>query len=1205
MEIFHLTIGERAASSGSYPVRLHSGVGDSACRFLPPLDEAELARLGDGHYGGLTGRAALKQAGVDLFQSVFVDDVQALYRQAIMGAKRDGPFRIVLTLEPDELHSYPWELMHDGERFLAATGHTQLVRRIGLSAPATREVSAPLRVLVAVSDAIDVSPDLDIRAEVARIASALDAGDAYVEIQPAMRHVIQARLREEAFDVVHFCGHGGFVHGEGCLCFEKEDSRADFLPATAFAALVEARSVPVVLLSACESGVSSKEDVFTGVAQVLVRSGVAAVVAMRSSLSDVGATDLVRDFYSALRLDFDVVTAITEARRALYADRLDWHVPIVYTLHADRETLEKAPGVREAPCRPAFELNLGLRPSVTFELEFRAPVVFTKRPEQVRLGAALVASSPQVVSVDGPPGSGKTAIAADMARRAAQQYRGGVLGLDCRTTGTLDAILVRINEALLEPCGDQVDLTQPWGRKALSSALAQRPFLIVLDNFESVLDQGGKELQNIFGFLRELPAPSKALVTSRDRLDVGQRVRVRTLDMWPFALLLARAGKRRGVDGFDQGLCDRVELVLGEPSRSGEILTDEERRIFDEAHVKLGGLPFAAEIFMGLVAEGESIADLLRDLRPVHERMTGLLDLSSNRLSEGARELLVLMSVFTKPVKRGAVRAVCGRDDCEVLLEELVKSSLVEGNRYSLHPLVREYAAARALEMPALHQTHAKAAEYFLSDDDSDPLAAIHHFYEAEEAATAVELTNAVAPDLWSRGFHQEAVELLSRAMGAADIAGDELAKAASMSNLAAVHHEQGEWYEAIGVYRQALRIFRRLGDRRGMAAVYGNLGLVFADTGRWKTASGLHRRALRIQEALGDKSAVAACYLNLALALAPKGQWREAAALCGKSLDISRELGDQNGIASAQSALGSIYLEKGDWRNAIASYEAALKIYVQLGSMRGLASIGGNVGTAALQAGEWDRAIEIYQASIGLKKELGDVHGVAQSYANLGTLFLHKGMWDRAAEAYEHALTAMGRMGDWHGLAQTYSNLGIMCMQKGEFDEARQFYTRGLEIMKVLGDPLGMAKNYSNLGLLSAETAEWGEAIRQYKRALALYRKLRHTYGLAQTYGNLGLAHAAQGAWDDALRFHHKSLEMREQVGDLHGAAQTWANLSIVYSAIGNDEAALSYIRRAIGVFRRLGTYEVESAEKWEEEIERRVASSAASGQTGVSGDS
>jgi tetratricopeptide (TPR) repeat protein len=702
------------------------------------------------------------------------------------------------------------------------------------------------------------------------------------------------------------------------------------------------------------------------------------------------------------------VTALSEARRALYADRLDWHVPVLYTVHVDRKALEKASGTRETPVVPPFRLDLGLRPTVVFRLEFPVPVEFTKRVEQVPLGDALLASSPHVLSVDGPPGSGKTAIAGEMARRAAQQYRGGVLGLDCRTTNTMDAILVGINETLLEPWEAQVDLTQPWGRKALCSALGQRPFLIVLDNFESILDQPREEYDSIAAFLSDLPAPSKALITSRDRLDIGQRVHIDTLDKWPFALLLARAGKRRGIAEFDQDLCDRVQLVVGDPSVADEMLTGEERRIFEEAHTKLGGLPFAAEIFMGLVAEGESIIELLGNLRPVHERMTDLLDLSYNRLSEGARETLLLMSIFSRPVKREAVQAVCDRDDWEDWLEQLIGASLVSGNRYSLHPLVREYAENKASDPTALRMAHIRAAEYFLAEDDKDPLAAIEHFHAAQSWPEVVRIANVFAEQLYRAGLWRQACLAMEMAINAARATGDRRGEVASLNHLGIFHRNLGEVQKSITYYQQALAIAREMGDRTGEGSTLRNLGNAYGVLGQLQKAIRYHKQALRIAQETGDHRGEGSSLGNLGNAYAETGDSKKVKKAIGyyeRSLKISRETGDPAAEANDLSNLGVAHAQLGQARAAIECFQQALRLAVRAGDKRTQSYALGNLGSASGALGEARKAVEYCCQALLISREIGDRPAEGVGLINLGRVWSKQGEFELALACYLLAL--------------------------------------------------------------------------------------------------------------------------------------------------------------------------------------------------------
>jgi len=1124
-----LVVGGRE-SLGSYSVQLHSTVGDASGQFVPPFRRSGLERLVESVAAGLLDTGELRRIGIEIFNSLVNEDVRRRYDEALSAARRDGPVRIVLSLADDELHRQPWELMYDGERFVAAAGHTQLVRRIGLSAPETFSIAPPLRVLVAVSDPVDVHPDLDIQKELAWIASVVDADDVYVEIQPADRHIIQSRLREEAFDVLHFSGHALSREGVACLCFESDSWCADLMSADAFKALMEARSLPIVVLCACETAVGDAADAFTGVAQGLVQAGVPAVVAMRSRISDPGASDLAREFYATLRVEFDVVAAVTEARRALFADRLDWHVPVLYTLHVETATLEKAAHARDVPAEPSFRLDLGLLPNVPFDLEFPVAVQYTKRPEQQALGNALVASTPRVVTVDGPPGSGKTALAAEMARRAARQFRGGVVGLDCETTSSVEAILAKINDILLEPSDCQVDLTGPWADNVVLRALGKHPFLVILDNFETVVERSEEHARKILCFLREVPPPSMALVTSRTRLDIGQRVRVETLDRWPFAVLLARIGARKAIHGFDEQLCGRVELVACGPSRANALLSKEERGLFEQAYTKLGGLPFAAEIFMGLVAQGEDVMDLLADLRPLHRRMTELLEVSYGRLSDGAQELLLLMSIFAKPVKRGAIEAVSGRQDWEASLEELTQASLVTSNRYSLHPLIREYASGRFADSAARREAHERAGTYFVSDDDPDPLAAIDHFYTAEDWNSGVEWTNAVAGTLFSAGLWTDAHDRLTKAVEAARTTGNRSAQAVSLGHLGIACRNLGRLREASEHLTEALAISKELEDLDAEGTYLSSLGAAYIALGDTQGAADCFERALHIARISGDREAEPARLNRLGVAYTESWRTEEAMALLNEALAIYQESNDREGQAAVLGNVGICWFQLGRIHEAIEHYKQSLKIAMEINNP----GIGGralnNLGNARFAMGQVVKAIPCHRLALSMAAQTGDRVGELTRLNSLGNdLFL--GDLEGAMGCYDRSLSIAIEIGDARGEARALVNQGLGWVEWRSPEEAESCFQQALRIARKMGFPRTEASVLGSLGSLRLSSGRVQEGVGHWLESLSIAQEIADPALEAQISGSLGAAYLAEGDPVTAVRYLTSAARISRQV--------------------------------------------------------------------------
>jgi hypothetical protein len=303
----------------------------------------------------------LRAVGSQLFQALFAGPIgSAFYSSLAVARERGAKLQVVLGITAPELAVMPWEALYDGELGGYLCRKEDLIRRI--DAPFTPDplpVRPPLRIL-----AIAASPrgllELDVDAEQQNLEKAMARPVSMGQVQlewetQASWSSVHDRLLQEKWHVLHFIGHGDYdpERDVGRIALVGDDGRAEWVDAISLADLLgEAEPTPrLVVLNSCASGQSGSNDLFSGTAATLVRSGICAVAAMQFSVSDVAAVRFPRGFYAALASGRRVDEAVRSGRIEIIGaggGTLEWVTPILH-VRGEATELFQLVGATPAP----------------------------------------------------------------------------------------------------------------------------------------------------------------------------------------------------------------------------------------------------------------------------------------------------------------------------------------------------------------------------------------------------------------------------------------------------------------------------------------------------------------------------------------------------------------------------------------------------------------------------------------------------------------------------------------------------------------------------------------------------------------------------------------------------------------------------------------------------------------------------------------
>jgi tetratricopeptide (TPR) repeat protein len=1025
-----ITVIIREASDGAYRSDVHrDGEPVATNRTIEPTEAHEVDRLAADYLRVFEQRLQpqiedqrLEEIGRMLFETWLADVWDEL------DVRPGDPLCLVVASDVSAVLNLPWELLPILDRLdVAGLDPNVALRRYprleGLPEATGERRPGPLRVLYSACQPREATT-LDYEREEYELMRILGragaARDRVVQFGCDLGSFEELRKRVEQFrpHVVHLTGHGAVHDGEGTFVFEDERGHADPVSGRRLALDCFAGSgVQCVFVSGCQTGQAPDVDAVGGICQGLVAAGVPAAVGWAASIGDDVAIRFAERFYKVLAAGRPVDRALVQARqeaRALCEDRSDpsWTLPVLYASSKQADLFD--PSREDRP--PSIRTQQNALPGMS---EGYAAHFVGRRREIQRYLPALRDGDVHTLLLTGIGGVGKSTLATRLARSLqADGFRPIAVSGGEERPFTVQELVDSCRDAFLqEGLQDIYDRLgnedrDPWDRlRDLVAVLNEHPFVLVLDNVETLLDPETRETKNdlirrfIEHLTTHLTAASRCLLTSRYRPaefdgNLPPGVEEETLEDFPrsafFKFLLA-----------DEDVERRVE--------TGELSYD----LLADVYGLLGGTPRFLDQIREVLTE--MYADDLRDeLDGVHLPDTGddnalraardayLEDIFASplyhALPEASRTALSRAAVYSVPMTLEGYAAAadvdvetmhrCARQWQNRAFAYPESNEETDVQRWSIYGLLRDWLLQHlsADERRAAHEAAGAWLEQQAKDAGrswiknvgmdafSADLEARARFLDAEAYESAREVTDRLSSFLVGRAVYDDVRQLNEELL-------DHHSHPSPMNWLGRVHGELANYDEAVRWYEETLSTFEEIGDRSGVASARANLAKIAAEQGAYDRAREQSEEALSIFEEVGDRLGEAKTRHNLASIALLQGKYDRAREQFEEVLEILREIGDRSVEASTRHQLATIAVHQGAYERAREEFEEALEIKQEIGDRSGEATTRHQLATIALRQGKYERARVGFEKSLKIEQEIGDRSGEAIAFGQLGNV--------------------------------------------------------------------------------------------------------------------------------------------------------------------------------------------------------------------------
>jgi predicted ATPase/DNA-binding SARP family transcriptional activator len=615
----------------------------------------------------------------------------------------------------------------------------------------------------------------------------------------------------------------------------------------------------------------------------------------------------------------------------------------------------------------------------------------------------------RLVCVTGPPGSGKTRLAVEVAASLLEAFPHGAWFVSLAEVADPELVRSAVATALAIP-----ELPERPAAQALTDHLRSRRLLLVLDNFEHLLPAAVRVAE-----LLDAAPGLGVLATSRTPLRLSGE------QEYPLAPLpLPRPDELAADPGGNDALAlfaDRASAV--DPHF---VLGADNAPLIAEVVARLDGLPLAIELAAARLRLFP-LQELTRRLSPAIRLLTGgpvdhaarqrtlrdAIAWSDQLLGSADRALLRRLGVFQGGFTLEAAEAVAQGPPVTDIVAGL--ATLVEANllgrpvepgqpRFSMLETIREYAleqlrvAGEDDEIGGRHASFYAAlverAEPKLTGADQarwlDQLEAEHANLQATlrwaSQTGDTEMALLLAARLWRfwqlRGHFADGRRWLQEVLAAEGSAS--MARAEALIGLAGLCYWQGDWDAAEAAYRQARELATGLDDWwLELEALFGLAFTLACHRGDLQAAAPIEQQ---FQVLIAEHPEPLAIGLGLATS--------QMMRLFAGDLDGSRAYGEQ--CLAGTRALGERWYEsqilrtlaltsmlQGRYQQAEDELRECLDVALELGDMAGVAIDLDRLGQTAVALGHPERAVVVAGAASRLRESLG------------GGLTVESGRWE------------------------------------------------------------------------------------------------------------------------------------------------------------------------------------------------------------------
>jgi tetratricopeptide (TPR) repeat protein len=379
----------------------------------------------------------------------------------------------------------------------------------------------------------------------------------------------------------------------------------------------------------------------------------------------------------------------------------------------------------------------------------------------------------------------------------------------------------------------------------------------------------------------------------------------------------------------------------------------------------------------------------------------------------------------------------------------------------------------------------------------------------------------------------------------------------------------------AVGLYEKGLALYEK-DDAIGRIDALHNYGDVLHRAGHTKEALTAFHDMLSCAWRLDHHAKAGAAHGRIARVHRSTGEYALAETHLHKAHELFSQAGDARGLSAVEDDIGRVAFLRGDYSLALERHGRALDLRRAVGDRRSIALSLHNLALVHQASGGHGEAVVRFSEALALRREIGDRPGVVQSLVAMAAAWRERGDVQRSFEVLTEALELAKEIGDRLEQATIQVRMGEALLSLGREAEASDHLAQASELAQSFGDRLVQSEAARLLSEVYMKMENLRAARTEARRSLELAEKVGSRPYAAMAHRVLGTIIAKGGITDDdrqeADRHFQQAIEILGGVGAELELGHTYRSYSWALQLRGDFDAAATFAERADEITQHLG---------------------------------